>query len=217
MSSALDRRTGWTSVLAVLTSLIVQPRYSCRDKTQTHTQTRTPHKLFWILFTPETLNLPHYYTCIWVLLRCLGVWGGWPCLGLIRVCANLGDLWRLGFLYTSLMEFSVYVSRSTEQLVVKILKALDLPAKDANGFSDPYVKIYLLPDRKKKFQTKVLLTPTTLILSGKLLTLSCGKSSHDKRIPLRFKQHQFFVFSPPVSWCTDDPAFPWRIVTVQLM
>uniref|UniRef100_A0A3B4VIM5 Synaptotagmin 3 n=1 Tax=Seriola dumerili TaxID=41447 RepID=A0A3B4VIM5_SERDU len=43
----------------------------------------------------------------------------------------------------------------TEQLVVKILKALDLPAKDANGFSDPYVKIYLLPDRKKKFQTKV--------------------------------------------------------------
>lgn len=39
--------------------------------------------------------------------------------------------------------------------MVKILKALDLPAKDANGFSDPYVKIYLLPDRKKKFQTKV--------------------------------------------------------------
>lgn len=47
------------------------------------------------------------------------------------------------------------LSYSTEQLVVKILKALDLPAKDANGFSDPYVKIYLLPDRKKKFQTKV--------------------------------------------------------------
>lgn len=46
--------------------------------------------------------------------------------------------------------------------MVKILKALDLPAKDANGFSDPYVKIYLLPDRKKKFQTKV--PPTCFIL-----------------------------------------------------
>ncbi|NWI24392.1 SYT3 protein, partial [Sula dactylatra] len=43
----------------------------------------------------------------------------------------------------------------TQQLVVRVLRALDLPAKDANGFSDPYVKIYLLPDRKKKFQTKV--------------------------------------------------------------
>lgn len=53
----------------------------------------------------------------------------------------------------------LFVCLSTEQLVVKILKALDLPAKDANGFSDPYVKIYLLPDRKKKFQTKVSLIP----------------------------------------------------------
>ncbi|XP_074423577.1 synaptotagmin-3 [Larus michahellis] len=43
----------------------------------------------------------------------------------------------------------------SQQLVVRVLRALDLPAKDANGFSDPYVKIYLLPDRKKKFQTKV--------------------------------------------------------------
>uniref|UniRef100_A0A8C4NAV9 Synaptotagmin IXb n=1 Tax=Eptatretus burgeri TaxID=7764 RepID=A0A8C4NAV9_EPTBU len=43
----------------------------------------------------------------------------------------------------------------TEQLVIKIHKAVDLPAKDLCGTSDPYVKIYLLPDRKRKFQTKV--------------------------------------------------------------
>ncbi|XP_054664432.1 LOW QUALITY PROTEIN: synaptotagmin-3 [Grus americana] len=50
---------------------------------------------------------------------------------------------------------SLRYAYGTQQLVVRILRALDLPPKDANGFSDPYVKIYLLPDRKKKFQTKV--------------------------------------------------------------
>uniref|UniRef100_A0AAR2K187 C2 domain-containing protein n=1 Tax=Pygocentrus nattereri TaxID=42514 RepID=A0AAR2K187_PYGNA len=42
-----------------------------------------------------------------------------------------------------------------EQLIVKIHKAEDLPAKDFSGTSDPYVKIYLLPERKTKHQTKV--------------------------------------------------------------
>lgn len=42
-----------------------------------------------------------------------------------------------------------------EQLIIKILKVEDLPAKDFSGTSDPYVKIYLLPDRKTKHQTKV--------------------------------------------------------------
>lgn len=42
-----------------------------------------------------------------------------------------------------------------EQLIVKIHKAQDLPAKDLLGTSDPYVKIYLLPDRQTKHQTKV--------------------------------------------------------------
>ncbi|XP_036441506.1 synaptotagmin-9 [Colossoma macropomum] len=42
-----------------------------------------------------------------------------------------------------------------EQLIVKIHRAQDLPAKDFSGTSDPYVKIYLLPDRKTKHQTKV--------------------------------------------------------------
>ncbi|VDM27142.1 unnamed protein product, partial [Toxocara canis] len=40
-------------------------------------------------------------------------------------------------------------------LTVAIIKAEDLPAMDLGGTSDPYVKLFLLPDKKKKFQTKV--------------------------------------------------------------
>ncbi len=53
------------------------------------------------------------------------------------------------------INFSLRFDYENEMLLVKILKAFDLPAKDLCGSSDPYVKIYLLPDRKQKFQTRV--------------------------------------------------------------
>ncbi|XP_074123315.1 synaptotagmin-10 isoform X1 [Sminthopsis crassicaudata] len=53
------------------------------------------------------------------------------------------------------LNFTLQYDYENELLVVNIIKALDLPAKDFTGTSDPYVKIYLLPDRKKKFQTRV--------------------------------------------------------------
>nr|DBA30356.1 TPA: hypothetical protein GDO54_006350 [Pyxicephalus adspersus]DBA30357.1 TPA: hypothetical protein GDO54_006350 [Pyxicephalus adspersus] len=53
------------------------------------------------------------------------------------------------------LNFTLQYDYENELLLVKILKALELPAKDLCGTSDPYVKIYLLPDRKKKFQTRV--------------------------------------------------------------
>ena len=40
-------------------------------------------------------------------------------------------------------------------LAVNLMQASDLAAMDMNGTSDPYVKVYLLPDKKKKFETKV--------------------------------------------------------------
>ncbi|MGH0147044.1 UNVERIFIED_CONTAM: hypothetical protein FKN15_009403 [Acipenser sinensis] len=41
------------------------------------------------------------------------------------------------------------------QLIVGIIQAAELPALDMGGTSDPYVKVFLLPDKKKKFETKV--------------------------------------------------------------
>uniref|UniRef100_A0A3Q2VD72 Synaptotagmin VIa n=2 Tax=Haplochromini TaxID=319058 RepID=A0A3Q2VD72_HAPBU len=52
------------------------------------------------------------------------------------------------------INFSLKYDYENESLLVNILKAVDLPAKDLCGTSDPYVKVYLLPDRKK-FQTRV--------------------------------------------------------------
>jgi len=52
------------------------------------------------------------------------------------------------------INFSLKYDYENEALLVNILRAVDLPAKDLCGSSDPYVKVYLLPDRKK-FQTRV--------------------------------------------------------------
>ena len=41
------------------------------------------------------------------------------------------------------------------QLTVGVIQANELPAMDMCGTSDPYVKVYVMPDKKKKMETKV--------------------------------------------------------------
>lgn len=53
------------------------------------------------------------------------------------------------------IQFSVGYSFQDSTLTVKILKGQELPAKDFSGTSDPFVKLYLLPDKKHKLETKV--------------------------------------------------------------
>ena len=53
------------------------------------------------------------------------------------------------------IQFSISYDFQEMTLTLKIIKAVDLPAKDFSGTSDPYVKIYLLPDRKHKLETKI--------------------------------------------------------------
>ncbi|XP_033216077.1 synaptotagmin-10-like isoform X2 [Belonocnema kinseyi] len=57
--------------------------------------------------------------------------------------------------YAGKLHFALRYDTEIEGLVVKVLEARELPVKDMTGSSDPYVKVYLLPDRKKKYQTKV--------------------------------------------------------------
>ncbi|XP_077289369.1 synaptotagmin-10-like [Arctopsyche grandis] len=53
------------------------------------------------------------------------------------------------------LHFALRYDQEIEGLIVKVFEARDLPIKDMTGSSDPYIKAFLLPDRKKKFQTKV--------------------------------------------------------------
>merc|ERR1711935_322060 len=53
------------------------------------------------------------------------------------------------------LQFSLDYDFQNNNLAVNLMQASDLAAMDMNGTSDPYVKVYLLPDKKKKFETKV--------------------------------------------------------------
>ncbi|XP_054717805.1 synaptotagmin-7-like [Uloborus diversus] len=53
------------------------------------------------------------------------------------------------------IQFSLEYDFYSSTLVLRIIQGRDLPAKDIIGTSDPYVKVTLLPDKKRKLETKV--------------------------------------------------------------
>ena len=59
--------------------------------------------------------------------------------------------------YLGKVQFELRYDFNTQTLIVKIIQATELPAMDMGGVSDPYVKVYLLPETKgqKKYETKV--------------------------------------------------------------
>lgn len=56
---------------------------------------------------------------------------------------------------SSSFRFQLEYDFNSNSLAVTVIKAEELPALDMGGTSDPYVKVFLLPDKKKKFETKV--------------------------------------------------------------
>ena len=53
------------------------------------------------------------------------------------------------------IQFNIKYDFQEMTLTLKIMRAINLPAKDFSGTSDPYVKIMLLPDKKHKLQTNI--------------------------------------------------------------
>ena len=59
------------------------------------------------------------------------------------------------FLFSSSLFINLNYDFQDSSLVLKIVRASNLAAKDLGGTSDPYVRIMLLPDKKHKLETKV--------------------------------------------------------------
>ncbi|XP_063071263.1 synaptotagmin-2 [Engraulis encrasicolus] len=53
------------------------------------------------------------------------------------------------------LQYSLNYDFNDNKLTVGILQCADLISMDSGGTSDPYVKVFILPDKKKKFDTKV--------------------------------------------------------------
>ena len=61
-------------------------------------------------------------------------------------CSNVGN---------GKINFQLEYDFQTNDLIVSVIECKDLAAKDFGGTSDPYVKVYVLPDKRMKHQTKV--------------------------------------------------------------
>lgn len=57
--------------------------------------------------------------------------------------------------YLGKLQYKLEYDFNTQTLNVTAVQCSELPALDMGGTSDPYVKVYLMPDKKRKFETKV--------------------------------------------------------------
>lgn len=84
--------------------------------------------------------------------------------------------------------------------MVGIIQAAELPAMDMGGTSDPYVKVYLLPDKKKKFETKVHRKTLNPVFNEQFtFKVHLTIKATFNLLPLNFKKHlritnSFFFF-----------------------
>lgn len=84
--------------------------------------------------------------------------------------------------------------------MVGIIQAAELPAMDMGGTSDPYVKVYLLPDKKKKFETKVHRKTLNPVFNEQFtFKVHLTIKATFNLLPLNFKKHlritnAFFFF-----------------------
>lgn len=93
------------------------------------------------------------------------------------------------------------------QLTVGILQAAELPALDMGGTSDPYVKVFLLPDKKKKYETKVQ-KKTLNPAFNETFTFKVRPFIHNTGPCLPLQSYPLVVAVP----CADFPFQEWLVL-----
>ncbi|KAG7254984.1 hypothetical protein CRUP_006596 [Coryphaenoides rupestris] len=121
------------------------------------------------------------------------------------------------------LQYSIDYDFQESKLTVGILQAADLLSMDSGGTSDPYVKVFVLPDKKKKFDTKVhkkTLNPVfneTFVfkipfqeMGGKTLVMSVYDfdrfSKHDVIGDIKFPMNTLDLAKPIEEWRDLDSA-----------
>lgn len=64
--------------------------------------------------------------------------------------------------YSITGEVRLKLQQKGNELLIYVDRARELAAADSNGFSDPYIKTYLLPDRSKHSKRKTDIKKKTL-------------------------------------------------------
>lgn len=88
------------------------------------------------------------------------------------------------------LEFTLDYDFQKQELSVGVLQATELPAMDMGGTSDPYVKVYIMPEKKKKFETKVHRKTLNPVFNETFVFKVCNNNNNKNEFFLPF----FFVF-----------------------
>ena len=112
------------------------------------------------------------------------------------------------------LQFSIAYDFQETTLTLRIIRAVDLVAKDFSGTSDPYVKIMLLPDKKRKLTTNVKrknLNPRwneVFAFEGKLFKPTPHQSnSYQIHYNLHRKQSTPFKYTQNILWSALNMNF----------
>ncbi|XP_048578411.1 synaptotagmin-1-like isoform X2 [Nematostella vectensis] len=120
------------------------------------------------------------------------------------------------------INFTLDYSFTDNTLTVGIIRAEDIPAKDFSGSSDPYVKIMLLPDKKKKYETKVHRKTLNPVFNEQFVFKNIPYSEITNRILLmelfdfdRFSRHDLIGEArlPLIDVDLASNINEWRVLT----